>query len=115
MIEYRFLSPAQDEIIEASQFYENASVGLGRDFLDDVQQAIERLRKYPQSGAQVDNALRRILLQSRSLITFFADAGWFCTLRGRCRWFGGIVCRSDSDRYTPHPVRHSRSLLPAPV
>ena len=38
MIGYRFLSPAEDEMSEAAVFYEAASVGLGTDFLDDVQQ-----------------------------------------------------------------------------
>ncbi|MGH9959733.1 MAG: hypothetical protein ACREBC_21850 [Pyrinomonadaceae bacterium] len=43
MIDYRFLSPAEDEMTEAAPSYESASAGLGKDFLDDVQQAIDRL------------------------------------------------------------------------
>ncbi len=41
MIPYRFLHPAEDEMTEASQFYEAAASGLGSDFLDDVQRGIE--------------------------------------------------------------------------
>jgi hypothetical protein len=33
MIGYRFLPPAEDEMIEAAVFYETASNGLGNDFL----------------------------------------------------------------------------------
>ncbi len=36
MIGYRFLPPADEEMIGASLFYEAASAGLGRDFLNDV-------------------------------------------------------------------------------
>lgn len=43
MIGYRFLSPADEEMTEASLFYEAAARGLGNDFLNDVQQAIDRL------------------------------------------------------------------------
>ncbi len=36
MIGYRFLSVAEEEMSEAAMFYEAASFGLGRDFLDDL-------------------------------------------------------------------------------
>jgi plasmid stabilization system protein ParE len=68
MISYRFLSPAEEEMTEAALFYEmTASARLGTDFLDDVQRAIDRLRKYPQSGEPIAGesialALRRTLL-----------------------------------------------------
>jgi len=47
MIGYRFLSLAEEEMIEAAIFYEAASNGLGNDFLDDVRQAMDRLCEYP--------------------------------------------------------------------
>jgi hypothetical protein len=62
MIGYRFLSPAEEEMSEASVFYDAASSGLGNDFLDDVQQAIDRLREYPQAGKVATSRLRRMLL-----------------------------------------------------
>ena len=62
MIGYRFLSPAEDEMTEASLFYDAASRGLGNDFLDDVQQAIDRLCEYPLAGEEVAPGLRRTLL-----------------------------------------------------
>lgn len=48
MIGYRFLSPAEKELSEAALFYDAACAGLGNDFLDDVQQAIDKLRQYPE-------------------------------------------------------------------
>lgn len=62
MIGYRFLPPAEDEMSEAALFYDSASVGLGVDFLDDVQQRIDNLREYPKSGTQIAPQLRRKLL-----------------------------------------------------
>ena len=62
MIGYRFLKPAEEELIEAALYYESASTGLGNDFLDDVQLAIDSLREYPHAGAVIDPQLRRKLL-----------------------------------------------------
>ena len=63
MTAYRFLQPAEDEMTAASQFYESAASGLGRDFLDDVQRGIDHLRKHPKLGHSVGRGLRRMLLQ----------------------------------------------------
>ena len=60
MISYRFLSPAEDEMSGAALFYE--SVGLGHDFLNDVQQRIDLLCQFPKSGTRIDAKLRRMLL-----------------------------------------------------
>jgi plasmid stabilization system protein ParE len=62
MIGYRFLSPAEEEMTAAALFYDAASSGLGNDFLDDVQQAINSLSAYPQAGEAVAPRLRRMLL-----------------------------------------------------
>ena len=62
MIGYRFLFPAEEEMTEASVFYDEASRGLGEDFLDDIQQAIDRVYEYPQIGEVVPSGLRRLLL-----------------------------------------------------
>lgn len=44
MIGYRFLAGDEEGRSEAALFYEAASAGLGRDFLDDVAHALNRLR-----------------------------------------------------------------------
>jgi|SRR5215213_10974957 len=62
MIPYRFLSPAEEEMTEAALFYEEASDGLGSDFLDDVQRAIDRVIDYPHVGELIDSSIRRTLL-----------------------------------------------------
>ena len=62
MTGYRFLSPAEEEMTEAALFYDAASNGLGNDFLDDVQQAIESCGGCPQTGEALASGLRRMLL-----------------------------------------------------
>ena len=62
MIPYRFLAPAEEEMSEAALFYETAANGLGNDFLDDVERAIETLSDYPELGEPVDAEFRRMLL-----------------------------------------------------
>ncbi|MGH8597262.1 MAG: type II toxin-antitoxin system RelE/ParE family toxin [Gammaproteobacteria bacterium] len=62
MIGYRYLPPAEEELIEAGQFYESEAAGLGAEFLDEVQRAIDVLREYPRSGRPVGRNLRRALL-----------------------------------------------------
>lgn len=59
MIDYRFLYPAEEEMIEASLFYEAASDGLGHDFLADVQFGIDG---HPHLGHAVGGGLRKMLL-----------------------------------------------------
>lgn len=62
MTAHRFLSPAEEEMTEAALFYESRSGGLGNDFLDDVQQAVDRLSAYPHSGEPIDSGLKRMPL-----------------------------------------------------
>ena len=62
MIDYRFLYPAEEEMVEASLFYEAASDGLGNDFLTDVQFGIDSLCEHPHLGHEVGGGLRRMLL-----------------------------------------------------
>jgi plasmid stabilization system protein ParE len=62
VIGFRYLLPAEEEMTEAASFYENATQGLGVDFLDDVQRAIDRIRDNPASGFSISADLRRILM-----------------------------------------------------
>jgi hypothetical protein len=62
MIAYQFLYPAEEEMTEASLFYEAISHGLGSDFLADVQSRVDKLLIHPHFGHAVGGDLRRILL-----------------------------------------------------
>ena len=63
MIGYRFLAPAEEEMTEASEFYEAESAGLGMEFLNDVQRVIDTLREHPKLGQAVGGGFRRALLR----------------------------------------------------
>lgn len=62
MIGYRFLLPAEEEMTEASVFYQAATSGLGADLLDEVQRVVNILREHPELGQAVGRGLRRALL-----------------------------------------------------
>lgn len=62
MIGYRFLLPAEEEMTEASLFYDAAASGLGAGFLDEVQRVINLLREHPELGQHIDRRLRQALL-----------------------------------------------------
>jgi plasmid stabilization system protein ParE len=63
MIGYRLLPPAEEEMTEASLFYESASSGLGQDFLDDVQRVLDYLREHPLAGQSIRVGLKRVPLR----------------------------------------------------
>jgi hypothetical protein len=60
MTGYRFLPPAEEEMTEASLFYERASSGLGDDFLDDIERVISDVCVHPAAGHRVGHDLRRV-------------------------------------------------------
>jgi plasmid stabilization system protein ParE len=68
VIAYRLLPPAEEEMI----FYEAASVGLGEDFLDDIQHAIDTAREHPELGVEVAPGLRRILVRRFPFTVIYA-------------------------------------------
>jgi len=63
MLGYQFLPLAEEEMIEASEFYEARSEGLGVEFLDDVQRIIDLVREYPRIGQSVGGGFRRGVLR----------------------------------------------------
>ena len=49
----RFLGPAEEEMLEAAQIYENQATGLGDRFLDEVEGCVELLLGHPNIGRRV--------------------------------------------------------------
>jgi plasmid stabilization system protein ParE len=60
VIAHRYLPAAREELIEAAAFYERAAVGLGDDFLDDVERAIETLQEHPRIGSPAGRRFRKL-------------------------------------------------------
>ena len=52
------LSVAESELVEAAEFYEQQEPGLGKDFLDAVRTAGERIRRDPQLWPYYEKPIR---------------------------------------------------------
>lgn len=62
-MKYRFLSPALEELAEATEYYEKASAGLGLEFLDEVEAAIRRIMLNPKAWTRISANHRRCRLR----------------------------------------------------
>lgn len=60
---YRFLTPTLTEIREAAEFYDNRVSGLGADFLDELDTAIERILSFPEAWGPLGETYRRCHLR----------------------------------------------------
>ena len=57
----QFLEAAQSEFEEAIDFYNQQRPGLGIEFADEVEQALERVRHYPEAWSPLSMRVRRCL------------------------------------------------------
>ena len=60
---FRFLTPALVELREAAEYYDERVSGLGADFLDEVEAAIERMLLFPEAWGKLGNEYRRCHLR----------------------------------------------------
>lgn len=70
---FRFIRPARDEMVLAAERYEGERIGLGADFLDEVQHVIDAARDYPESGTPLMRGTRRLLLRRFPYSVVFRD------------------------------------------
>ncbi len=59
----RFLSPAQQELDDAYQWYEDQLQGLGNEFLSEINEAVHRIVTWPESHTVLKGILRRCLIR----------------------------------------------------
>jgi toxin ParE1/3/4 len=57
-----FASPANSEFLAAIEYYESESAGLGVDFVNDVERAVQILGEFPLIGAPAPSGARRMHL-----------------------------------------------------
>ena len=57
-----FLVPAEEEMLEAAQYYESQTRGLGHEFLVGVQRTVARIIENPRLGQIVRGDTRRRLM-----------------------------------------------------
>lgn len=58
MIRHRLIQPAEAETYDAAQHYESAEPGLGSEFLDELDDVLQRLRSFPEIGTPISSRLR---------------------------------------------------------
>lgn len=58
----RFLSAARRDVLDATRFYEEQAPGLGADFLEDLDRALDLLASSPRVGSSFEGDTRRLLL-----------------------------------------------------
>ena len=58
----KFHSEARKEFFEAAEYYEEQVIGLGDDFIDEVEKVLYVIEQQPVSGAKVTMAERRFLV-----------------------------------------------------
>lgn len=60
---YRFLAPAKADLAQAVRWYDEAVPGLGLDFLDEVDNAIRRILLQPEAWTRIGPVHRRCRLR----------------------------------------------------
>ncbi|HEV7394957.1 MAG TPA: type II toxin-antitoxin system RelE/ParE family toxin [Pyrinomonadaceae bacterium] len=61
MKEIRFLTLANQEVVDAVHWYQERSVDLGRDFLNELDRVVRLVRRYPFVAAEIEPEIRRFL------------------------------------------------------
>ncbi len=59
----RFLIPAEHEMVDSMLYYQHQAKGLGRDFLDQVTEAVRRIENNPEAYPEINNAVHRCLVR----------------------------------------------------
>ena len=59
----RFLTPASNELVQAIQYYEDQRIGLGREFLLEIEQVVDLITSFPSSWPIYTGNLRRALVK----------------------------------------------------
>jgi hypothetical protein len=62
-VNYRFLTPAREELIEALTYYQEAIPGHDLVFLEEVERAVTRIILQPEAWCRISDRHRRCLLR----------------------------------------------------
>ncbi|HLG15764.1 MAG TPA: type II toxin-antitoxin system RelE/ParE family toxin [Blastocatellia bacterium] len=57
----RFLEAAQREVDDAVAWYNEREEDLGRDFLDELDRVIRRIKSFPLASTEIEPGIRRCL------------------------------------------------------
>ena len=57
-----FLEPAALELDDAFHYYQSTSEGLGYEFIDEIENSIGRIKKFPEAYQEIGRYSRRCLV-----------------------------------------------------
>ncbi|MCG2590769.1 type II toxin-antitoxin system RelE/ParE family toxin [Rhodohalobacter sulfatireducens] len=58
----KFHSESRKEFFKAAEYYEDQVVGLGDDFINEVEKVLDVIEQQPSSGTKITNYERRFLV-----------------------------------------------------
>ena len=61
-MDVKFLAVAEDELFEAVEYYNEQQDGLGFDFADEVERAVEQIVQFPDAWGRLSKRSRRYLI-----------------------------------------------------
>lgn len=53
---------AKQELADATAYYEEQRLGLGLEYLEEVENSVNLLKLYPEAGSKVRGSIRRLIL-----------------------------------------------------
>lgn len=60
---------AEQELIDATAYHEEQKPGLGLEFLEQLEDAVNFLMRYPEAGSKVRSSVRRVILPKFSYLS----------------------------------------------
>jgi len=57
-----FLPDAEKEMFDAIVYYDNEAEGLGDEFFNDIQSAVQKIQRNPESWAVIEDGIRKFLI-----------------------------------------------------
>jgi toxin ParE1/3/4 len=79
MLTVQILQQAEAELFDAATYYVGKSPGLGSDFLDEMEEAIEAIQEAPFRQPERDDRTRRFLTKRfpyQIIYTIYAETIW---------------------------------------
>ena len=71
--EIRFLSEAETDLYEAASWYEQRRLGLSSEFLRRVEEALDRIREFPELSPTVYGPVRQVLVRQFPYAVYFRE------------------------------------------
>ena len=72
---FRFLTPALEELAEAAEYYDHEVPGLGANFLSEVDRAIDLIIGFPETWGKISEDFRHCNLRRFPYTVIYTVAG----------------------------------------